>query len=121
MNYLRNRTILLMKNCLQIYYQLATDPNKSVQIPMRYRMIVDDADLCTKTVYCDVDLPHEKIPSWLKPATFEMVNHYRSGIHVIHYNDGKVRNMDAEFFRYKLFAEIMLKERLKEGIHMENC
>lgn len=109
-----------MKNCLKVDYQLASNPSESVQIPIRYR-VVEDTDLCIKTVYCDVDLPRERIPKWLKPSSFEMVNHYKAGMHVIHYNDGEVNNIDAEFFRYKLYSDIMLKERLKEGLQMEHC
>lgn len=109
-----------MHHHISIDYQLVSRPKENVQIPVRYR-VVDNTDLCTKTVYCDVDLPGERMPEWLSPTTFQMVNHYSEGIHVIHYNDGEVTNPDAEFFRYKLFSAIMLKERLKEGLKMEHC
>lgn len=110
----------MMKRKIEVAYQLATNPDETLTIPVRYKL-TDDADLCIKVLQCEVDLPETSIPGWLIPTSFKIVNHYKAGMHIIHYNDIDVSNMDAEFFRYKLYADIMLKERLKEGQGMEHC
>jgi hypothetical protein len=109
-----------MNHLIQIQYQPPTDPNEFLDIPVQYK-VVDDTEQCIKTVYCTVDLPTSGIPQWLNRTSFEMVTHYRSGVHIVHYYDHEVTNIDAEFFRYKLYADIMLIEKLKEGKEMEHC
>lgn len=110
----------IVKHRIEVKYQLATDPEEVVNVPVRYKL-TDDGELCIKILHCEVDLPETNVPGWLMPRSFQIINHYKAGMHIIHYNDLDVSNMDAEFFRYKLYADIMLKERLKEGVGMEHC
>lgn len=109
-----------MEHLIKVKYRLVSNPETVFQIPIRYH-IVEDVEHCIKTVHCYVDLPERAIPSWLHPTSFEMVNHYQSGLHMIYYKDKEEISIDVEFFRYKLYAEIMLVERLKEGRKMEHC
>lgn len=109
-----------MKQEIEVHYQLVKKPGETVAVPIQYK-VVDDTEQCIKTVYCAVNLPEDSIPHWLSPAVFSIVNHYHKGMHRIDYNHEEVDNVDAEFFRYKMYADIMVRERLKEGIRMEHC
>ena len=86
-----------MHHKIQISFQLATNTREIVRIPIVYK-IIEDTEKCTKTVYCRVDLPPECIPKWLSPTSFEMVNHYKSGMHVVHYKAGELRTLMRSSF-----------------------
>lgn len=104
-----------MQKRILIAYKLA-DGNGIINIPVVYE-VEEDTALCLKIIRCRVDLPESALPAWLYPITFEISTHNRYGFHVTSYNDKDVRTLDAEFFRYKAYADIVLQERL----HSNTC
>src|SRR3954470_5162332 len=98
-----------MQKRLQINYEMVSG-SEITTIPVTYE-VNENAELSLKIIKCRVDLPGEAIPSWLFPHHFEISSHNRYGFYVTNYDDKDIRTPDAAFFRYKVYADIMLHER----------
>ena len=86
-------------------------------IPVLYD-VEDIKDECLQIMHCTVGLPHHELPTWLHPAKFDFITHLCEGMQIIDYPEDEVaelRTLDADFFRYKVYSEIMFREQRRRN------
>ena len=94
---------------IDIYYYAAASGEKKV-IPVLYD-VEQRTEGGVQVIHCTVGLPDSQIPGWLHPNKFDLITHLREDMQVIDYNAGhELRTLDAEFFRYKVYSEILFRE-----------
>ncbi len=73
---------------------------------------------------CTVDLPQTQLPAWLGHGRFDLVTHVRDGMRLVDYN-ASAHNWppthEAESFRYKVYAEIVLHEIHRKKNSLAAC
>ena len=107
---------------IEIHYYTATSGEKKV-IPVTYN-VEDHKDECMQIIHCSVGLPKNEIPSWLHPLTFNLITHIREGIQLVDYAasaNHELRTLDAEFFRYKVYSEIVFREQRRLNGALAEC
>jgi hypothetical protein len=98
-------------NRIDIYYT-RTGGEKKV-IPVLYD-VEEMKDTSTQILHCTVSLPKEEIPNWLYPERFDFITHLREDLNIIDYGGPReleLRTLDADFFRYKVYSEILFREQ----------
>jgi hypothetical protein len=109
-------------NQIDIHYYTRTGGEKKV-IPVLYD-VEDNKDLCMQIMHCRIGLPHEEMPSWLHPEKFELITHMREGLQIIDYSEHhetELRTLDADFFRYKVYSEILFREQQRLNDAFAQC
>jgi hypothetical protein len=78
---------------------------------------------CVQIFRCRVGLPPTQLPSWLRPIQFDLITHVREGFQFVDYNasDIKPNTPEAEFFLYKVYAEIFFHEMRRRGDSFPEC
>lgn len=107
---------------IDIHYYTHNGKEKKI-IPVLYD-VEDKGDQCLQIIRCTVGLPTNEIPVWLHPQKFDLITHIREGMQVIDYGkepDGELRTLDAEFFRYKVYSEILFKEQKRSAGEFSDC
>ena len=97
---------------IDIHYFAPSNGEKKV-IPVLYD-VEDQMEHCMQIIRCTVGLPNNEMPAWLYPRKFDLITHIREDMHVVDYNpvnNAELRTLDAEFFRYKVYSEILFKEQ----------
>ena len=107
---------------IDIHYYTATGGEKSV-IPVTYD-VEDHKDECMQIIHCTVGLPQNETPSWLHSRKFELITHIREGIQLVDYvasANHELKTLDAEFFRYKVYSEIVFREQRRLSGSLAEC
>lgn len=108
---------------INIHYYTKAGGEKKV-IPVMYAVEQHEADPCRQIIHCHVGLPKAEMPKWLHPQTFDLMTHISDDINVVEYDtsrDTELRTLDAEFFRYKVYSEILFRELKKLSKKQPNC
>ncbi len=94
-----------------IAYQLSDVQQPAINIPVSYK--IESADNI-QTITCDIDYKQSNIPMWLHPHHFEIkAINSQSGYMPLFNNDLRINSLDAALFIDKVYADIMLKEKVK--------
>lgn len=106
-------------NQIDIHYYTRTGGEKKV-IPVIYD-VENRQEECMQIMHCEIGLPESEQPAWLHPRKFDLITHVREDLQIIDYSsqhDTELRTLDADFFRYKVYSEIMFRElnRMKEAM-----
>ena len=102
---------------IDIHYYTKSGGEKKV-IPVMYNVEQTVTDPCRQIIHCKVDMPNGDVPAWLHPQKFDLLTHICDDINVVDYNairDPELRTLDSEFFRYKVYSEILFRELKKIG------
>jgi hypothetical protein len=111
-----------LMNQIDIHYYTRTGGEKKV-IPVLYD-VEDREDQSMQIMHCTIGLPKHEIPSWLHPLKFDLITHLREGMQIIDYSvphDTELRTLDADFFRYKVYSEILFREQNRLNENMGHC
>ena len=97
---------------IDIHYFTRTEGEKKV-IPVLYD-VEERQDQGMQIMRCRIGLPENELPAWLNPEQFNLITHTRDGMQIIDYGtyqNPELRTIDADFFRYKVYSEIVFRER----------
>lgn len=109
-------------NQIDIHYYAPSSGEKKV-IPVLYD-VENNEEHCMQIIHCTVGLSKAEIPSWLHPHKFNLITHIRDGMQVADYGpagSAELRTLDAEFFRYKVYSEIVFKEQRARSKKYDVC
>jgi cobyrinic acid a,c-diamide synthase len=109
-------------NQIDIHYYTRTGGEKKV-IPVIYD-VEDRKDQCMQIMHCRVGLAQHEMPTWLYPEKFDLITHMREGMQIIEYSphqDAELRTLDADFFRYKVYSEILFREQKRLADSYGQC
>ena len=107
---------------IDIHYYTRTDGERKV-IPVLYD-VEEKTEQCMQIIRCTVNLPKNEVPAWLYPQKFDLITHIREGMQVIDYSanhSAELRTLDAEFFRYKVYSEIVFREQKRLADAFAQC
>lgn len=105
----------------QINIQFAVGNGQKI-FPVFYAVENREED-CLQIFRCSVALPDTQRPSWLCPSEFELVTHIRDGVQMVDYNASAHQpcSLEEEWFRYKVYAEILFQEMRKRSGKFPQC
>lgn len=103
-------------NQIDIHYYTRVGGEKKV-IPVLYD-VEDRQEQAMQIMHCTIGLPQNEMPAWLHPEKFDLITHKREGMQIIDYSehhDTELRTLDADFFRYKVYSEILFREQQRQN------
>ncbi len=109
-------------NLIDIHYSTRAGGEKKV-IPVMYD-VEDCEDECMQIMHCTIGLPKSELPAWLYPIQFDLITHLRDGMQIIDYtiqDEAELRTLDADFFRYKVYSEILFREQSRQNAAFDRC
>lgn len=109
-------------NQIDIHYYAPSNGEKKV-IPVYYD-IEDNKEHCMQVIRCRIGLSKSEMPDWLHPSKFDLITHIREGMQVADYSavgNSELRTLDAEFFRYKVYSEIVFREQRALARKYNSC
>lgn len=107
----------------QIDIRFAAGNGGQNTVPVFYAVENREED-CTQIFRCTIGLPPARLPSWLHTTQFDLVTYVRDGVQLVYYNASRTIEpctLEAEAFRYKVYAEIFFQERKKERDKFAHC
>lgn len=108
-------------NQIDIYYTRSGGERKV--IPVLYD-VEEMKEMSMQIMHCTIGLPKEEMPSWLHPEKFDLITHMREDLQIIDYSgphEAELRTLDADFFRYKVYSEILFREQQRQNDTFAEC